>query len=68
MTVRDILRKCSGEMNVYIYDDEYTYYERIPLNEIKKEVKESSNGLFDKRMIKDWHISNGDLMVEVEVI
>lgn len=65
MTVREILFKCNGNMNVYIYDDEYTYKEKVSVKEIKKELKESNNNLFDKK-IKDWHISSGDLMVEVE--
>lgn len=65
MTVREILAKCSGNMNVYIYNDEYAYKDKVPVKEIKKELRTGNDSLFDKK-IKNWHISSGDLMLEIE--
>lgn len=65
MTVREILIKCSGNMNVYIYDDNYTYRERVAANKVKTESKTGNDEIFD-REVEDWHISSGDLMVKVK--
>lgn len=43
MTVRDILNKCIGNTNVYIYGDSITFKHNTPCKEIKLEMKSSND-------------------------
>lgn len=64
-TVRDVLKRCHGNTYVYIYSKEDSNICKCYCEELKYQMELNNNYILDEEVLR-WHITDGDMMIEIE--